>query len=192
MANFARLMHVVIPTLWVAWAVYWLVTAYDTKQTIWREPQAAQALHVVPLLLGFALLGAPRLVPAMLKARFVPAGSLLPSLGGVLVAAGLGFAVWARLHLGREWSGIVTLKEGHALIRTGPYRRIRHPIYTGLLLAIIGTALAIGEWRGLVAIACALIGLVRKIHGEEALMERAFPEYADYRRSTAALVPLLY
>ena len=72
----------------------------------------------------------------MLSARFVPAGNLLPVLGAIMIAAGLGFAVWARAHLGRNWSGIVTVKEGHALVRTGPYRAVRHPIYTGLLLEL--------------------------------------------------------
>ena len=192
MTTFARVMHVVIPALWVAWALYWLFAARDTKPTSWREAKASRALYVVPLLLGFALLGAPRLVPAMLKTRFVAPGPFLPSLGGVLALAGLGLAVWARVHLGREWSGLVTLKKGHVLIRTGPYRAIRHPIYTGLLLAVIGTTLAIGEWRGLLAIFCIFVGFIRNVRAEEMLMGCAFPQYAEYRKTTAALVPKLY
>ncbi len=109
-----------------------------------------------------------------------------------MVAAGLGLAVWARAHLGRNWSGIVTVKKDHALIRTGPYRIVRHPIYTGLLLALIGTAAAIGEWRGVVAVICALIGFLRKIQVEEKRMRENFPEYSRYRQQTAALIPLLY
>lgn len=109
-----------------------------------------------------------------------------------MVAAGLGLAVWARAHLGRNWSGIVTVKKDHALIRTGPYRIVRHPIYTGLLLALIGTAAAIDEWRVVVAVICALIGFLRKIQVEEKRMRENFPEYSRYRQQTAALIPLLY
>ena len=109
-----------------------------------------------------------------------------------MVAAGLGFAMWARVHLGRNWSGIVTVKEDHALVRTGPYRAVRHPIYTGLLLALIGTAMAIGQWRGVLAVIFMLIGFLWKIHVEEKRMCENFPEYGDYRRETAALIPLLY
>jgi protein-S-isoprenylcysteine O-methyltransferase Ste14 len=122
----------------------------------------------------------------------LPAGPVLPALGAVLTVAGLGLAVWARRHLGREWSGLVTLKEGHRLIRTGPYRTVRHPIYSGLLLAVFGTALAIGQWRGVIAVVCNLIGLLRKVQVEETLMVRTFPEYREYRQRTAALIPGVY
>jgi protein-S-isoprenylcysteine O-methyltransferase Ste14 len=73
-----------------------------------------------------------------------------------------------------------------------PYRAVRHPIYAGLLLALIGTAMAIGEWRGVLAVIFALIGFLWKIHVEERRMRENFPEYAHYRRQTAALIPLLY
>jgi protein-S-isoprenylcysteine O-methyltransferase Ste14 len=122
----------------------------------------------------------------------LPAGPVLPALGAVLTVAGLGLAVWARRHLGREWSGLVTLKEGHRLIRTGPYRTVRHPIYSGLLLAVFGTALAIGQWRGVIAVVCNLIGLLRKVQVEETLMVRTFPEYQEYRQRTAAPIPGVY
>jgi protein-S-isoprenylcysteine O-methyltransferase Ste14 len=97
-----------------------------------------------------------------------------------------------RRHLGREWSGLVTLKEGHRLIRTGPYRTVRHPIYSGLPLAVFGTALAIGQWRGVIAVVCNLIGLLRKVQVEETLMVRTFPEYQEYRQRTAAPIPGVY
>lgn len=100
--------------------------------------------------------------------------------------------MWARWHLGRNWSGIVSLKEGHALVQTGPYRSVRHPIYSGLLLALVGTAMAIGQWRGVLAVACALIALLWKIHVEEEHMRQTFSEYEAYRERTAALIPLLF
>jgi protein-S-isoprenylcysteine O-methyltransferase Ste14 len=187
-----QLPRLLIPALWIGWAAYWLIAARHTKRARWRESAGAQALYTIPLILCYVLLAAPRIPPSMLMTRFVPSGCLLPSLGTLLVAAGLGLAVWARRHLGREWSGMVTLKQEHALIQTGPYRTLRHPIYTGLLLGVIGTAAAIGEWRGLLAVAGALIGFLRKINVEEDLMRRTFPEYEQYCKRTAALIPRLY
>ena len=185
-------MKLLVLAMWLAWAVFWTVAARHTKPARWRESIASRVLHVVPLLACAVLLAAPRWLPPILSARVEPAGRLLPVLGAVIIAAGLGFAVWARAHLGRNWSGIVTVKEGHVLVRTGPYRVVRHPIYSGLLLALTGTAMAIGEWRDVLAVIFALIGFLWKIQVEEKRMRENFPEYADYRRQTAALIPLLY
>lgn len=113
-------------------------------------------------------------------------------LGVVLLAAGLGFSVWARRHLGRNWSAQVVVKEGHSLVRTGPYRYVRHPIYTGILLAFLGTVVTIGEWRGVLALLCALVSFAVKSRLEEARMRETFPEYREYERETAALVPGVY
>jgi protein-S-isoprenylcysteine O-methyltransferase Ste14 len=182
----------VIPAMWLAWAALWIVLAGCTKPTRWRESAGSRALHVIPLLVCAVLLAAPRLLPPLLTARFVGAERTLPLLGAVAVAAGLGLAVWARWHLGRNWSGIVTVKRDHQLVRSGPYRVLRHPIYTGLLLALIGTAAAIGEWRALLAVGCALLGFLWKIRVEEARMRQTFPEYEEYRNRTAALIPPLF
>ncbi len=178
--------------MWCVWAAFWMAASFGTKPTRWRESVSSRASHVILLLAAVVLLTKPRWLPPMLSVRFVPAGNLLPALGAIMVAAGLGFAMWARAHLGRNWSGIVTVKEDHALVRTGPYRVVRHPIYSGLLLALIGTAAVIGEWRGIFAVICALIGFLWKIQVEEKRMSENFPEYTQYRRQTAALIPLLY
>jgi protein-S-isoprenylcysteine O-methyltransferase Ste14 len=174
--------------MWIAWVVYWLVAARDTKRTRWRQPLGPQSLHGIPLLLCTALLISPRWPPA-LTAHVLPFGPTLPLVGTALVAAGLALAVWARVHLGRNWSSKVVVKEDHALVRSGPYRRIRHPIYTGMLAALFGTALALGEWRGFLALLFALIGILFRVHAEETRMSETFPEYADYRRKSSALIP---
>jgi protein-S-isoprenylcysteine O-methyltransferase Ste14 len=87
----------------------------------------------------------------------------------------------------------VTIKRGHTIVRSGPYRRIRHPIYSGLLLAIAGTALARGEWRGPVALLIVVAALARKIRLEERWLGESFgAEYAEYRAMSWALLPWLY
>lgn len=105
---------------------------------------------------------------------------------------GTSFAIWARVRLAGNWSGTVTLKQNHELIVEGPYRWVRHPIYSGLLTAIIGTALARGEWRGLIAVAVATIALWRKLRLEEIIMRSEFSDtYSRYAERVPALVPWL-
>ena len=182
----------IIATLWLAWATVWLVAAGGAKTTRRREPLRSQVLHRLPLLIGAALMLWRRPLPPLLMDRFVPAMPVVAALGVIMVAAGLGFAVWARWHLGANWSGTVTVKVRHELIRTGPYRYVRHPIYTGLLLAIAGTAVTLGEWRDAIAFGLALLAFIVKSRIEEHWMGETFAEYATYRRRTAALLPFVY
>ena len=182
---------VIIACLWLAWLSYWWLSARDVKPARWREPVASQLTHRVPLILGALLYPALSWFP-MLSRRFLPLGRFFPILGMLLVAGGLGFSVWARRHLGRNWSASVVVKEDHALIRTGPYRRVRHPIYTGILLAFLGMTLTIGEWRALIGLALVVASFVRKGQVEEERMRETFAEYAQYERETSALVPYIY
>jgi protein-S-isoprenylcysteine O-methyltransferase Ste14 len=183
---------IALAALWIGWLVYWWTSARDVKVTRWREPLGSQLLHRVPLICVALLFAAPRWVPKVLTRRFLPLGSVFSLVGVLLVAAGLGFAIWARRHLGRNWSAHVAVKEDHALIRTGPYRRLRHPIYTGILLAFLGTALVVGEWRALVAVPFALLAFAIKSRLEERQMRQVFPEYEQYQRETAAIIPFIY
>jgi protein-S-isoprenylcysteine O-methyltransferase Ste14 len=179
-----------IPALWAMWGVYWAIASAFAKPVRRRESAASRASHVVPLVAGAALLASWRLAGPTLDARFLPHGLAWFWLGTAMVVAGLLFAVAARRHLGGNWSGIVTLKQDHTLTRSGPYRLVRHPIYTGLLLAVLGTAVAEGEWRGLVAFAAVLVAFLRKVRIEEQFMLEAFgEEYARYRREVPALLP---
>jgi protein-S-isoprenylcysteine O-methyltransferase Ste14 len=186
------LIGLLIPTLWVAWLLYWWLSARNVKPTRSRESLAAELRHRAPLILAALLLAGPRWVPRVLTRRFLPMGWFFPVLGAVLLAAGLGFTVWARRHLGRNWSASVVVKEGHVLVRTGPYRYVRHPIYSGILLAFLGMVLAIGEWRGLVALVLAGTSFMVKSRAEERRMRETFPEYAEYQQGTAAIVPFVY
>jgi protein-S-isoprenylcysteine O-methyltransferase Ste14 len=181
-----------IPTLWIAWLVYWAIAAIGAKPTIRRESFGSRMSYVLPLLVGAALLAPPHLA-APFDARFVPLSPLLFWIAAALVGAGLAFTVAARITLGRNWSANVTLKHDHELVRAGPYRIVRHPIYTGLLAALAGTALGIGEWRALVALGFFAASFLRKMAIEERFMADQFgAAYARYAAEVPALIPFVY
>jgi protein-S-isoprenylcysteine O-methyltransferase Ste14 len=182
-----------IPILWVAWCVYWYVSSRDTKASRRVESPGSRAAHILPLIVAAALLWLPTLPGGFLCGRLLPRTPTTYLVGVALVAIGLGFSVWARVHLGRNWSGIVTLKEGHELIRSGPYALARHPIYTGLLLAFAGSALARDEWRGVLAVAIVFVALWRKLRLEERWMVETFGDaYQRYRADVKALIPFVF
>jgi len=102
-------------------------------------------------------------------------------------------AIWARHTIGTNWSGIITLKEGHALVQTGPYVIVRHPIYSGLILAMLGSAIVLGELRGLLSVGLMPLSFTRKMNDEERLMKTQFPkEYPEYQARVKRLIPFLY
>lgn len=182
-----------LPALWLAWALYWWSRSRDVKATVRQEPLHSRALHLVPLAIALALVWAPGIpwIPA-LQFRVLPDGLAAFFAGAVLTAAGLLFTVWARRYLGRNWSGTVTLKSDHELVTTGPYGLVRHPIYTGLLLAFVGGAVARGTLAGVVSVLLAWLALWRKLRMEERWMREQFgPAYAAYSRRVPALIPFM-
>ena len=189
---FHSLYVVPLAALWLAWFAYWMVAARDVKATRRRESAATFLLNRVFVIIGALLLFFPNPPLHWLAQRFIPPGIAAYGLGLIMVAIGLGFAVWARVYLGRNWSATVTVKQDHELIRSGPYALVRHPIYSGILFALVGTAVAIGEWRGLLAFAAIAVGFLFKIGAEERFMGETFGEqYARYRAEVPALIPFV-
>jgi protein-S-isoprenylcysteine O-methyltransferase Ste14 len=190
MNYFAESWRILIPALWLVWIVGWGLAAIGAKRTQWRESWREAVPNRLPMVLGMFLMMTPRGPLGFFAWRIVPSGFEAPLWGVVLTAAGLLFTFWARWHLGGNWSGAVTVKQDHTLIVSGPYRWVRHPIYTGITVAIFGTALAAGTARAFVGAALILVGFVIKLRVEEDRMRETFPaEYADYSRRTARLVP---
>jgi protein-S-isoprenylcysteine O-methyltransferase Ste14 len=141
-------MHVtpsqVVVASWLVFALYWLVAALGVKRTAKRQNPSERMLYVVFMAAGFFLLYQENPNWGPLNHRFLPDKLWIAWLGSALCAAGVLFAIWARRTIGKDWSAEVQIKEGHQLIRSGPYTRIRHPIYTGILLATLGRP---GHWR---------------------------------------------
>jgi protein-S-isoprenylcysteine O-methyltransferase Ste14 len=175
---------------WLLLALYWLVAALGVKRSAKRQNPAERMLYIVFMAAGFFLLYQENPNGGPLNHRFVRDQLWIAWLGSALCAAGVLFALWARRTIGKDWSAEVQIKQGHELIRSGPYAHIRHPIYTGLLLATLGTALLIGEYRGLIAVAIILVGFIRKARKEESFLAAEFgPAFAEHRRHTGFFLP---
>jgi protein-S-isoprenylcysteine O-methyltransferase Ste14 len=180
------------PVVWIVFVLYWRIKARDTKANQRLEPAASGIFRVFIFLIAIALLSIPRIPLPWLYVQLWPQGYLPFWLGATITVAGLLFAVWARVHLGRNWSSSVTIKQGHELITTGPYAVVRHPIYTGILGGFLGMAIAISQVRGLIVVALVFFAFWLKFRMEEKWMRSQFGEtYATYARKTAALVPYL-
>jgi len=177
---------------WYFFAAYWAITWLRVKRTKTMESVAQRLLTILPMVLAFELLFSVALRIWPLRLRFLPAEDWIAWSGVALTSLGVAIAIWARFCIGQYWSARVTLKEGHRLIRSGPYACVRHPICTGMLLAAMGTALVIGEWRGVLAVVVMWAAHSRKALREEALLTSELgEEYASYRRSTGFLFPRL-
>ena len=177
--------------IWGAWALYWLISAFGTKRTARREPFGPRLIYILIGVVGAVLIASDRLPwsPPM-NLRLWPRAAPGYWIGLAVLLAGVAFAVWARVHLGRNWSGTVTVKEDHELIRSGPYGYVRHPIYTGLITGLIGTAICSGTLRAAIGVAIISAALYVKSRTEERFMRETFPgQYERYRAEVPALVP---
>jgi protein-S-isoprenylcysteine O-methyltransferase Ste14 len=177
---------------WLLLGLVWLPGYFMSKNTSNVPRRALQIPATLLLIAGFTLLLNPGFqVPDM---PVTPNNALFGIVGVMLDLPGVALAVWARLALGRNWSGIVvTMKQGHELVQTGPYAVVRHPIYTGLLLAVIGTAATEGTFAAYVGVAAIFIAFLIRVAIEEQLMSEQFGEaYQAYRGRTWKLVPLVW
>jgi protein-S-isoprenylcysteine O-methyltransferase Ste14 len=176
--------------LWLAFVVYWIAAAGQTAANRRKESWLTGVSYRIPLLIGIVLMVFPhRSLPGI---GFDP-WSLNPFILGIavlLAVVGLSFAVWARLHLGKYWSGRITLKVDHQVIQTGPYGWVRHPIYSGLLLALLGTAISLGTVRAFFGFAFIFVSFLRKLTLEENWLRSHFgTEYELYQKRVRALIP---
>jgi len=175
---------------WAIWLILWLLMAFMSKSTKRRETPGQRLQHLIPAVFGFLLIfregtGAPWLTRAIF-----PDNPVLMLVCVVVTVLGLLFAVWARLALGSNWSGTVTIKANHQLIRRGPYRFVRHPIYTGMLTALLATVITQRLVTGLLGLAVVFFALWRKAKREESFLSQEFgPAFDEHRQHTGMFLP---
>lgn len=178
------------PVVWIVFLLYWQIKASDAKATTRLESPVSRVIRSIVFLAAIVLLSAPNLPAPFLYQPILKQGYLTFFAGAAVTVAGLLFAVWAREHLGMNWSRSVTIKQGHELITSGPYAVVRHPIYTGILTGFLGSAMAEGQVRSLIAFLLVSGVLWVKLRLEERWMREQFgPTYEAYSRRVAALVP---
>lgn len=179
--------------LWMVLVVVWVVGALRTKRTVQSQSSASQLLYTAILVVGVYLIFAKQSGIAWLDRQLFPATVPIALAGLLAVLMGVAFSVWARLMLGGNWSNRVTVKEDHTLVRTGPYRIVRHPIYSGILLGMLGSALQRGGIRCFVGVLICGFSFWLKTRAEERFMVQSFGEqYLQYRHRVKALAPFIF
>jgi protein-S-isoprenylcysteine O-methyltransferase Ste14 len=179
---------IVFGLLWAGLALKWAAPRKVVSQT--GEFPLYRLLRLVVLAITFALLFWERTAIGILGGRFAPQIPVVAGIGFALTLAGLAIALWARVHLGQNWSDKVILSEGHQLIRSGPYAYMRHPIYSGVLLGVLGTAVVLGEWRGVLAFVILLTNYSIKARKEEQILATHFgDEFREHLTSAGFLLP---
>ena len=175
---------------WLVFLAYWSVSALKLKSIRRREPRGERLIQLVFMVAAYFLMFNDQFSRGWLTTRFVPASPSIGKFGVTVAVVGIAFAIWARWHLGENWSATVTLKEGHELISSGPYRYMRHPIYSGMLLAFVGTALALGEYRALISVCIVLVAFYTKAKKEELFLTQEFGEkFREHSRRTGRFLP---
>ena len=182
----------IITVCWGIFFVVWVLAAIFAKRTVYHQPGLERFRYLIPVVLGwFLLFRGTRLRPPF-NIRVIPHTDPVLVVSAILCVCGLGLCLWARAILGRNWSGTVTLKENHELIVRGPYRLVRHPIYTGLLAMIIATAIQQGHIAGMIGVVLVFVSFWIKSSAEEELMLKQFPDqYPTYRTRVKRIIPFL-
>jgi len=180
----------IVGLMWLAIFIIWIISRFTVKDTVSSQSGPQVRILLWGVLLGWFMLFSPGLWLGFIPTRFVPDGPAASCTGIALTALGLGFALWARFTIGRNWGALITVQKGHKVVRSGPYALVRHPIYSGFIVATLGTAIAHGDAAGLVATALVTICWVYKARLEESFMIEQFgAEYEEYRRHVKRLIP---
>jgi len=184
------LAHTIVVVLWITWLTAWCTASFNIKRARIRNATLSNLIIIGMAIAAFLLMFVLDMHVGWMDRRFAPHSRVIEITGVLGTALGLTFTLWARLHLGRNWSASVRIGEEHELISSGPYARIRHPIYTGVLFAFLGTALVYGRWRSAAALILYAAQFAYKARREEVLLTREFGlAFEEHRRRTGFFLP---
>ncbi|MCL4437677.1 isoprenylcysteine carboxylmethyltransferase family protein [Patescibacteria group bacterium] len=182
----------IIVVSWLIFLIYWGVSAVGVKKDVRRLSGHYIIRFTIAAIIIFIVILKPSGVERFLNYSWTAPDSILKNIGAAICALGVALAIWARWHLGKNWSPRPSVKENHELITSGPYRFVRHPIYTGMITALFGSALA-GSFFWLIIFIVSGAVFVNRVRIEEGLMEQQFPKkYAEYKKRTKALIPFVW
>jgi protein-S-isoprenylcysteine O-methyltransferase Ste14 len=183
-----------VSIFWLAFTILWVAAAFTSKRSVQVQSGGSRLLQAGLVVIGVALIFnfGNWLERGWLAVRVVPESTPVVVGGAILTVVGMFFSVWARLTLGRNWSGLVTIKQDHELIQRGPYNIVRHPIYTGMLVGMLGTAFIYGIARCFVGVPLVGLAFWLKMQIEERFMVQQFgARYVHYRQQVRALIPFV-
>ncbi|HWB34024.1 MAG TPA: isoprenylcysteine carboxylmethyltransferase family protein [Candidatus Paceibacterota bacterium] len=180
----------IIVACWAVFIIVWIIAAVGTKRNL-RSHQGFFLFRIVAFFVVVIALGMSRATRYVSVALPVATVSQWAPLGALVCVLGIGLAVWARVYLGRNWGMPMSVKDSPELVTTGPYAYVRHPIYTGVLLAVLGSALAT-SWIWLIWLLASGVYFIYSATQEEKLLMKEFPEaYPAYKKRTKMLVPFI-
>jgi len=182
----------IISSCWGAFFIVWILAAIFTKRTVYRESGAERLRYIILIVIGWYLLFRGGRLSYPFNVHIIPHYDPILVAAAILCLCGLSFCLWARAVLGRNWSGTVTLKENHELMVRGPYRLVRHPIYSGLLAMLIATVVQQGHIAGIIGLILVFTSFWIKLSSEEELMRKQFPaQYTAYELRVKRIIPFI-
>jgi len=178
---------------WIVLFTYWGVNASKVKAVVQAQSRISRYTYLFFFFSGFFIIYSPYFSIGLLARQIVPANIWSGLTGVAINIAGVAFAIWARKTLGNNWSGDVTLKKEHELVQSGPYKIVRHPIYTGFEIGLLGAAITVGQMKGLVGLSLAFCCHYYKTTMEEEIMYQQFPQqYPEYAKRVKRLIPFIF
>src|SRR6266852_807173 len=183
-------LRLLIEAPWIIFVLYWIAGAIKTRANREKESAASRIAILAIEGTGYVLIFSGSAGIGLWGTQFMPRTLGSAGLGVVFTWSGIRLAIWARYHLAEYWSARITIKQDQQLIRTGPYARLRHPIYSGITLAAIGSAVVIAQWRCVLGVCLVLIGYCIKARKEETMLTQQFGDaFREHQKQTGFLIP---